>query len=130
MLSLLQQVLAAAAGGERSRQLQAAAAAVGFAGRGPPQAVAALFALGLLGRTDEAFAVAARYYLQHGKAPVPLHPVGDHPRLNEQHRRLTQILFTPACAEMRADPRFIDLCGSIGLTAFWEQSGITPDYLR
>lgn len=129
LLRLIRQVLAAAAAGGRSRQEQAAAAAVGFAGRGPAQAVAALFALGLLGRIDEGFAVATRYYLQHGEAPVPLHPLGDHPTLNEQHRRLTQILFTPACAAMRADPRFTDLCRSIGLTAFWEQSGITPDYL-
>jgi len=42
---------------------------------------------------------------------------------------LTQVLFTPVFAAMREDPRFQELCSSIGLTAFWDQSGITPDYL-
>lgn len=130
MLIFLRQAINAYAEGEDGRQQQVVAAAEGFAGRGPAQAVAALFVLGLFNRVDEGFQVARRYYLQHGHASVPLQTTRDRPRLNEQHRRLTQILFTPACSAMRADARFSVLCQSIGLTAFWEQGGITPDYLN
>jgi DNA-binding winged helix-turn-helix (wHTH) protein len=129
MLAFLRRVLDAAAKGDASSTDEAASAAVRLAGHGPAHAVAGLFALGLLRRTEEGFAVARGYYLHQGAQPVPLQTRSDHPKLNEQHRRLTQILFTPACAAMREYPRFTDLCRSTGLTAFWEESGITPDYL-
>ena len=129
MLAFLREVLEAAGNVDTGSAEQAASAAVRLAGRGPAHAIAALFALGLLGRTDEGFAVAERYYLHQGDQPVPLQAGRDHPKLNEQHRRLTQVLFTPACAAMRKDPRFPRLCQAIGLTAFWEETGVTPDYL-
>jgi DNA-binding winged helix-turn-helix (wHTH) protein len=129
MLAFLERMLAAAAGSNACSADECTAAAVRLAGQGPAQAVAALFTLGLLGRPKDAFEVAERYYLQQGAQPVPLQPGADHPMLNEQHRRLTQILFTPACAEMRENPRFLDLCRSVGLTSFWEQTGTTPDQL-
>jgi len=47
--------------------------------------------------------------------------------LNEQHRRLTQVLFMPVFARMRADSRFVKLCSHIGLTDYWNESGLTPD---
>jgi DNA-binding winged helix-turn-helix (wHTH) protein len=130
IINFLSLVLGAAADGHASACAAARDAAVQLAGRGPAQAIASLFALGLLGRPDEAFLVAERYYLQQGPEPVPLHSAPDDPRLNEQHRRLTQILFTPACAAMRESARFESLCRSIGLVRFWEKSGITPDHLR
>jgi len=129
MQVFLRQVVTAADGDDRSARDEAVAAANALASCGPAQAIAALFALGLFGRVDEAFAIARAYYLQYGRTPVPLQPLADHPHLNEQHRRLTQVLFTPVFAAMREDPRFQELCSSIGLTAFWDQSGITPDYL-
>jgi hypothetical protein len=129
MGGFLRRTVTAAATGEPRASDDAAAAAVAMAAGGPAQAIAALFALGLLGRTDDAFSVARSYYLHDGDRPVPLQAGDDGPTLNEQHRRLTQVLFTPVCAAMRADARFIDLCRSIGLTSFWEQSGTTPDYL-
>jgi hypothetical protein len=129
MLVFLAQVLAAARDGDESSARRVASSALEFAGRGPPQAIAALFALGLIGRVHEGFTVANSYYLHQGQQPVPLQPGSDHPRLNEQNRRVTQILFTPACAAMRRDPRFADLCRGIGLTSFWDASGITPDHL-
>jgi hypothetical protein len=129
MRTLLSLALGASASGQADETARATEAALDLAGRGPAQAIAALFALGLLRRKNEAFAVAERYYLHQGRDPVPLRPGRDHPTLNEQHRRLTQILFTPACAAMREDPRFQDMCHAIGLTRFWEETGITPDHL-
>ena len=39
----------------------------------------------------------------------------DEPSVNDQHRRVTQVLFTPAGAGMRSDPRFMEFCERIGL---------------
>jgi hypothetical protein len=128
-VTALRQTIAAARGGSGAARDEASAAALQSASRGPAQAVAALFTLALFGRVDDCFAVARRFYLQDGDGPVPLQPQEDSPRLNEQHRRLTQVLFTPVGADMRRDPRFTDLCRDIGLADFWEQTGITPDYL-
>jgi DNA-binding winged helix-turn-helix (wHTH) protein len=105
-----------------------AASARKLAGEGPPQAIAALFLLGALGAADECFEVTQRYYLHRQDHPVPLLSGREHPRLNEQNRRVTQILFTPACASMRADPRFADLTREIGLERFWREAEIAPDY--
>lgn len=41
-----------------------------------------------------------------------------------------QWLFTPAAAAMRADPRFLPLCDGVGLTGYWRDRGIRPDYQR
>ncbi|MCT2557433.1 winged helix-turn-helix domain-containing protein [Tsuneonella sp. YG55] len=117
-------------GGDRGARERATALALKMAAAGPAFAVAAMFVLGLAQSVDGAFAVAQAYFLREGDSPVPLAPSADHPRLNEQHRRLTQVLFTPACEAMRADPRFADLCRSIGLADYWEATGRTPDYLK
>ncbi len=42
----------------------------------------------------------------------------------------TQWLFTPPCAVMRADPRFIPLCDGMGLVDYWQKRGVKPDFLR
>ncbi len=39
-----------------------------------------------------------------------------------------QWLFTPPCAVMRADARFRPLCDGIGISAYWRQRGVRPDY--
>jgi preprotein translocase subunit Sec61beta len=30
---------------------------------------------------------------------------------------------------MREEPRFAQLCQRAGLTAYWEETGLTPDFL-
>jgi hypothetical protein len=127
--AFLRQTIAAAGDGDEQARQATAQDALTLAGQGPALAVAALLALGLLGSTDDAFAVARRYYLQDGEGPVPLGTPAGGPQLNEQHRRLTQVLFTPACAAMRDDPRFDELCRATGLTAFWDESGVRPDFM-
>jgi hypothetical protein len=42
---------------------------------------------------------------------------------------MTQWMFTPPLAAMRADPRFAKLCDDFGLTAYWRARGVKPDYL-
>ena len=42
--------------------------------------------------------------------------------------RFTPWLFVPPAAALRADPRFAKLCEAIGLTAYWRQRRIKPDY--
>ena len=39
-----------------------------------------------------------------------------------------QWLFTPPCASIRSDPRFLALCEGIGLTEYWRSRGVRPDY--
>lgn len=98
--------------------------------RGPAQAIAAIFSLGLLGRVNDLFDVANGYYLRGGSEPVPMHHGRGEPSINDQHRRVTQALFTPVCAEMRAErARFLELCERIGLTEYWDSTGLEPDFL-
>ena len=97
---------------------------------GPAQAISAIFALGLLDRPDEQFEVAMSYYVREGPAPVPIRHMRQEPSINDQHRRVTQILFTPACAALRSRPQFMTLCDRMGLSAYWERSGLEPDFLR
>ncbi|HJR83599.1 MAG TPA: hypothetical protein VJ775_06695, partial [Sphingomicrobium sp.] len=44
--------------------------------------------------------------------------------------RATAPLFMPPMRKVWRDPRFDQLVGRIGLTAYWRQSGTTPDYRR
>jgi DNA-binding winged helix-turn-helix (wHTH) protein len=127
-LQLLRTVIRAASSGrdEGDRAFEAARQA---AASGPARAISALFAAGLLHRVDDAFAIAQAYYLRQGTGPVPVRRTEGEPSINDQHRRVTQILFTPACAAMRADPRFLPLCERTGLAAYWEQTGLAPDFL-
>jgi TolB-like protein len=39
----------------------------------------------------------------------------------------THLLFTPACKEGRADPRFVTLCARLGLVEYWLETGLWPD---
>jgi hypothetical protein len=49
--------------------------------------------------------------------------------VNDQYRRVTQILFTPVGAAFRTHPRFTDLAERMGLVAYWEWLGRSPDFL-
>ena len=50
--------------------------------------------------------------------------------VNDQHRRVTQILFTPVCTAMRADARFMPLCERMGLAEYWAETRLPPDFLN
>jgi DNA-binding winged helix-turn-helix (wHTH) protein len=121
-------VSASLRGGEQSKE-EAARVCREAASRGPALTLAAINGLGLLDRTDDLFEVAYAYYVLLGRGPVPLRHTRDEPSINDQHRRVTQALFTPACSGMRKDPRFMELCGRMGLTDYWGKAGLDPDFL-
>ena len=101
------------------------ARAVSFdaANKAPPLTNQAVMILCALGLKDAAFELTDGYLLSQGKAVSGRQP-------NDYSRRMTQWLFTPPVAIMRADPRFLELCDAFGLTAYWKARGVEPDYRR
>jgi DNA-binding winged helix-turn-helix (wHTH) protein len=129
-IGLLRTAVTASLSDDESIVDEAAHACCITAARGPAQALAAMMGLGLLRRVDDLFGVAHAYYLRAGKGPVPMRRTSGEPSINDQHRRVTQALFTPACADMRAErSRFLELCSRMGLTDYWESTGLNPDFL-
>jgi DNA-binding winged helix-turn-helix (wHTH) protein len=130
VIRLLRGIVSASLEANDSRKEQAADACRAAAAHGPAQAILALQGLGLLGRVDDLFDVASAYYLRLGSGPVPLRRTSGEASVNDQHRRVTQMLFTPALRLMRADPRFMAMCDRMGLAAYWEAEGLNPDFLE
>ena len=83
--------------------------------------------LGALELVDEAFEVTDGFILWRGK--IVSEEQADGRASDDYNRRMTQWLFTPPLAGMRADPRFARLCDEFGLTAYWRSRNIQPDYL-
>ena len=78
-----------------------------------------------LGLPDTAFQLTEGFLLWRGK----MISAGANGRdVDDYSRRMTQWLFTPPVANMRADPRFLKLCDDFGLTAYWRARGVRPDY--
>jgi hypothetical protein len=84
--------------------------------------------LSALGDVDGAFDVANGFLLSRGdvvrsgkRAPEVLMPDS---RIN------TQWLFTPPCAAIHSDPRFLPLCDEMGLVDYWRMRGVKPDFMR
>jgi TolB-like protein len=71
----------------------------------------AIRALTLMGFLDDAFTAAERF--QPGTAATGA---------------TTSLLFSPAMAAMRRDPRFLRLADRLGLVAYWRTSGKWPDF--
>ncbi len=97
---------------------------------GPAQCLAAIIHLAGLGETDAAFEVAEAYFLNDGPLLIPGHRTPKDSAVTDQYRRMTQMLFIPATADMRRDPRFLTLCAAIGLDDYWREAAVTPDFLR
>lgn len=127
MLAFVRQVLVARLERDGALAQQAVAASRRVAATGPAQAIASLFALGLLGPTEALLEVAEAYYVRSGSNPVPIRQPSASLSITDQHRRLTQILFTPVFAPARAEQRFTALCERIGLARYWDESGLAPD---
>jgi DNA-binding winged helix-turn-helix (wHTH) protein len=112
----------------RAERNRAVAEAIDAASTGPAQAVSALQRLFALDAIDDAFAIARGYYLGQGRSATPLRWNAADASITDQHRRVTQLLFTPAARRMRKDPRFPCLCEDIRLSAYWKRFGIAPDF--
>lgn len=97
--------------------------------QGPAQGLAAVIHLAGLGEADAAMRVAEGYLLRRGSVSVGVHKTASDPSITDQHRRVTQMLFLPVTADLRAHPRFLPLCEEMGMAAYWEAAGVTPDFL-
>ena len=128
-LGFMRQALFAAVGNAAQRTA-AIAASIKRAGSGPAQAIACLFTAGLLQSPDATFEITEAYYFQGGTVPVPIRHTAHELSVNDQHRRVTQILFTPVFAGVRDDPRFLSVCHRSGLSSYWEATGLRPDFQR
>ena len=127
---LLARTWAAALDALESRNAAAVASAratlVDAAQRSPVMANDVVMLLCALGLTDAAFEVTDGFLLWRGKLVSDKQASGK--EIDDYNRRMTQWLFTPPCAIMRADPRFQKLCDEFGLTAYWRARRVRPDY--
>ena len=82
--------------------------------------------MGALGEVDSAFDVANGFLLSRGSIVRS----GGAASADAAARINTQWLFTPACAPMFKDPRFLPLCEGMGLTEYWSRRGVKPDFMR
>ena len=80
--------------------------------RNPADVPGYLQALGHFGRVDEAYEAMK------------------HERALDSVMAGTDVLFRPHMRPIRADPRFIALAAKLGLVAYWEKSGVWPDFCR
>jgi DNA-binding winged helix-turn-helix (wHTH) protein len=97
-----------------------------IATKSPVTANDAVMILCALGEKDAAFEVTEGFLLWRGE--VVSTDQADGKKMDDYSRRMTQWLFTPPCALMRADSRFLKLCDEFGLTAYWRARGVKPDY--
>lgn len=108
----------------------AVASNIDGARQGEGMAINAILVLSALGAVDSAFDVARGYLLRQGPIVMDtLHSAG-RPSMNDQRRRKTMMLFVPATAPLRADPRFLGLASDVGLTRYWQRAKVTPDFLK
>jgi len=122
-------VLQARVGNDEALRREAADALLAQAAAHTGAAVNAILGLALLGELEGAFAVAEGYLLRRGPLTGNLRTPGALP-VAEQRWRKTMMLFVPATAGMRADPRFAALTEDMGLGEYWRRSGKRPDFLR
>jgi DNA-binding winged helix-turn-helix (wHTH) protein len=128
-LTFFRYVLHGAAHRNSDELVKVGEACLSHAQTGPANAMAAMFALGLLNRHEELLELAESYYLRDGAGPVPVRHTDAELSLNEQHRRLTQVLFTPVFVNVRGESRFMSICDRVDLTRYWEENALTPDFL-
>lgn len=103
----------------RANLVEVAASTRSFASNG-------MMAFSSLGMLDEAFDLAYGYYRGTGDFATAFAKREGLP-VNDMNWRRTMMLFTPPCAAMRKDPRFMQLAQDIGLADYWEKSGTKPD---
>lgn len=122
-------VLQARVGNDDQLRRKAADTLLAQAAEHTGAAVNAILGLALLGDLGGAFEVADGYLVRRGARAGELHTPGVLP-VAEQRWRKTMMLFVPATAAMRAEPRFAGLTEDMGLADYWRRSGKAPDFLR
>ncbi|QNM82708.1 winged helix-turn-helix domain-containing protein [Sphingomonas sabuli] len=101
---------------------------VAIAEKNPPATNDAIMYLCALGEKEAAFEVTEGFLFWRGRF-ISANPANRR-QVDTYNRRMTQWLFTPPVALMRADPRFAGLCNEFGLADYWRSRNVRPDYLR
>ena len=83
-----------------------------------------------IGRLDQAFEIAAAYFFNRGYVIPDVRFDGPQQVGTSLMQRRTTYLFLPPVEAMRRDRRFATLVGELGLTQFWHENAVTPDYQR
>ena len=109
---------------------RAIAANMAAAARGPGPAISAIMVLSALGAGRQSLEVARGFLLQQGGVLVRQAHTPLQPSVTDQHHRMTMMLWIPVNAILRREPGFTELCDQLGLSAYWRERGVTPDYLR
>lgn len=97
--------------------------------RSPAAAVNGICIATKLGDLDAAFTMADAYLLRRGPHVGVLRSGPDQLPLTDQRWQMTMMLFIPATAAMRSDPRFMPLCRDMGMVDYWRSSRTEPDFL-
>lgn len=84
----------------------------------------------MLGRVDDAFAVANAYYFGRGFIVPDVRFTREDGFYSPPEQRQIHFLFEPLTRSMRADSRFAPLLKDIGLERYWHDSGVQPDFRR
>jgi DNA-binding winged helix-turn-helix (wHTH) protein/tetratricopeptide (TPR) repeat protein len=103
---------------------------MGAAHRGAGYAENAMQFAAFLGRVDAAFEIAAAYYLSRGFRVPDVRFTPEQGGYTRMADRRTSVLFLPSTAAMRRDPRFDALVTDLGLTRYWREAEVLPDYRR
>ena len=98
--------------------------------RGPGNAENAMMFASAIGRLDQSYEIGAAYYFDRGYAIPDERYDGPQRSVERLRERNTYLLFLPPTEAMRRDPRFAALVGELGLTQFWRERGVLPDYQR
>lgn len=129
MVETLRAAMAAARSRDPGEVAAVAGRIVGGVGQSVAAVVNAIMLLNLIGAIDRAFEVSEAYYLEEGPLIPAMAWRPGQPFVPDQRRRKTNMLFTPVARPMQRDARFMPLMERMGLVAYWNRRGVTPDFL-
>jgi DNA-binding winged helix-turn-helix (wHTH) protein/tetratricopeptide (TPR) repeat protein len=129
MIATLRSAIAAAKSGKPTEVEDTSRRILAGVGRSVAAVVNAMMLLNLMKANDQAFALARAYYLEQGPIIAAMEWRPGQPFVPDQRRRKTNMLFTPIAATMQQDPRFLPLMEDMGLTRYWKQRAVLPDFL-
>ncbi|MGN6057454.1 MAG: toll/interleukin-1 receptor domain-containing protein [Sphingomicrobium sp.] len=130
MASLWREALPALDDPSPSKIAKAREACIRGAGTVGNVANEAVLIMSALGELDTAFDIANGWLLSRGPLVPKEKPGSGQAAENAGWRVGTQWMWVPPVAAMRADPRFLPLCGGVGLTDYWRKRGVKPDFMR
>ena len=123
-------ILLKALGSRSQADIDAAmASTIALISRNPSAAARGICVAAKLGDLDAAFAMAEAYLLRRGPSVGVLPSGPELLAVTDGRWQITMLLFIPATAPMRADPRFMVLCRDMGMVDYWRASGTRPDFL-